>query len=120
VQVAWYSGDSERGGIFYGESRGDSLAFAPPVRILGGALPAAHPAVAAAAHEAFVAYDVDAAGRHVLSVARVAGGHARTVSLPDTDGADHPQIVAFPGGGALIAWTQKRGSSSAIRIATLK
>ena len=120
VQVAWYNGDAERGGIYYSESPADSLAFAPPVQIVGGALPAAHPAVAVAGDKVFVAYDVDAAGTRVLSFARIADGRSRSVSLPDSDGADHPQIVAFPEGGALVAWTQKRGTSSEIRLATLK
>lgn len=117
TRVAWFSGKPDRSGIFYAESRGDSLAFSDPVEIVGAsALPTGHPAIAPSGDEVFVAYDVNAAGKHQLAVARIANGRAQSITLQDSEGADHPQIVGLNNGGALVAWTQKQGAKSEVRV----
>ncbi|MGQ0563321.1 MAG: sialidase family protein [Gemmatimonadota bacterium] len=120
VQVAWFSGKPGRSGIFYAESRGDTISFSAPVEIMtAAALPAAHPAIASNDEYVFVAHDLDAAGRSALSVARIANGRAISVTVPDSRGADHPQIVALDQ-GALVAWTQKTADSSVVRLARIR
>jgi hypothetical protein len=100
VHLAWFTGAPERMGVYYAK-RGEE-----PVRVVGGgALPTAHPAVAAFDEQAIVAANVNGEGRRVLTVARVAGSDVKLVEVPDTEGADHPQLVRV-GDHALVAWTQ--------------
>jgi hypothetical protein len=63
-----------------------------------------------------VAYDVNELGRSALSIARVQNGAASALTLADSEGADHPQMVALEE-GALVAWTQKRANRTTVRVA---
>jgi hypothetical protein len=101
LHLAWFTGAPERMGVYYTRRGGE------PVQIVGGqALPTGHPAVAPLADGAVVAVNLNSAGERVLSVAFVHAGSARVVEVPDTQGADHPQIVRIANDQALIAWTQ--------------
>lgn len=117
TSVAWYSGKPGSSGIFFAETGGDSLAFSTPIELVGAAaLPTGHPAIARGGRGAFVAFDINAAGRQQLSVAHIRDGRATTVSLPDSDGADHPQIIVMPDGAALVAWTEKSSTGTRVRM----
>ena len=120
TRVAWFSGRPGRSGIFYAQSNADTLAFSKPVEIIGAAaLPTAHPAITAAHDAVLVAYDVNQLGKPALSIARVDGESAKSVTLQDSEGADHPQIVALEN-GALVAWTQKRSNRTTVRVARIR
>ena len=101
AHLAWFTGAPERMGVYYAR-RGSS-----PVRVLSGEqLPTGHPALAVLDAGAVVAVNLNAAGARVLSVARVAGDAVRIVEVPDSEGADHPQLLRTAGDRALLAWTQ--------------
>jgi hypothetical protein len=100
VHLAWFTGAPERMGVYYAQ-RGEA-----PVKVLGGAaLPTAHPAVAVLDDKAIVAANVNSAGERVLTVAHVAGSKVKLVDVPETNGADHPQLVRL-GDHVILAWTQ--------------
>ena len=116
TRVAWFSGKPARNGIYYAERTGEG-AFSKPVEIVSSVtLPTGHPAIAAKNDDVFVAYDVNAAGKQELMVAKIMNGKARSVTLEGSDGADHPQIISLNDGGALVAWTQKHSGKSRILV----
>lgn len=121
VHIAWFTGKTGENGIFYSESNAGQMKFEAPVPVLSAkALPTAHPTIATNKERVFVAYDVDPAGKHVLSIAKVTTNRSLSTTVEGSEGADHPQIVALRGRGALVAWTQKKGSGSEIRIGIAK
>jgi hypothetical protein len=108
AHVAWFTGAPGRMGVYYKQPNRE------PVRVLGGEqLPAGHPAVAAFGDDALVAVNLNAAGERVLTVARVSGENVALVEVPNTSGADHPQLARAGDGRAFLAWTQ----SSQLKLA---
>jgi hypothetical protein len=41
------------------------------------------------------------------------------VRVPGSEGADHPELVALPDGGALVVWTERRDNVARVRLARL-
>ena len=100
VHLTWFTGAPDRMGVYYAQ-RGHE-----PVRVIGGAaLPTAHPVVAVFDDKVIVAANVNAAGERALTVAEVNGSKVNLLDVPETDGADHPQLLRV-GDRALLAWTQ--------------
>jgi hypothetical protein len=111
VHVAWFTGAPERMGVYYAK-RGHQ-----PVRILGGEqLPTGHPAVTAIGSGALVAVNLNSAGKRVLTIARVVGDRVSLVEVPNSEGADHPQLLRVTDERALVAWTQ----NARLRVAAVK
>jgi hypothetical protein len=67
---------------------------------------------------ALVAWDVTARGRGGLELALIRAdgsvGWRRTVR--GTDGADHPSVAVGSDGTAAVAWTERRGGTSRVRV----
>jgi hypothetical protein len=125
THVAWYVGKQGAAGVFYARTpRVGADPFARPVAVISAAtMPTAHPRVAALpGGGALVASDVDAAGRPVLVVARISadGRVAGRSEAAHSDGADHPDMLALPDGTALVAWAQRSGEHSVVRIARVR
>jgi hypothetical protein len=101
AHIAWFTGATGKMGVYYKQPDHE------PVRVLGGEqLPTGHPVVAVMGDAAVIAVNLNPAGERVLSVARVNGESVDLVEVPNTAGADHPQLVRIGGGRALLAWTQ--------------
>jgi hypothetical protein len=120
VHVTWFTGASGHAGVYYARAKGEQgFEFTDPVAVLTGSrVVTGHPAIAAGATDVFVAVNAAADGERSLTVARIRD--ARRVALtniPDGSDADHPSIVALPGEGALVAWTQSGAGRQRIRLA---
>jgi hypothetical protein len=101
AHIAWFTGAPGKMGVYYMKRGGE------PVRVLGGEqLPTGHPALALDGGDAIVAVNLNAAGARVLTLARISGGKVTTYEVPNSDGADHPQILRVANGSAIVAWTQ--------------
>ena len=101
AHLAWFTGAPGRMGIYYARVGG------APIRVLGGAqLPAGHPALALFDDVAMVAVNLNQAGERVLSIARVANDDVDVIEVPNTEGADHPQLLRTAADRALLAWKQ--------------
>ena len=101
AHIAWFTGAPGKMGVYYMKRGGE------PVRVLGGEqLPTGHPALALDGNDAIVAVNLNAAGARVLTLARISGGKVTTYEVPNSDGADHPQILRVANGSAIVAWTQ--------------
>jgi hypothetical protein len=110
VHVAWFTGAPGKMGVYYMKRGGE------PVRVIGGGeLPTGHPAVAVVGDGAVVAVNLNAEGKRVLTIARIVGDKVSTVEVPNSDGADHPQILKVADGRAVVAWTQ----NGKVRLARL-
>ena len=117
THVAWFTGKEGGAGVFYAHSLKGSEEFAQPVSLLTNqTLPAAHPALALTRNGPLIAINLDANGQRVLTLATVHSGKAVTQVVPNSAGADHPQLAVLPDGDALVAWTEKK-AASAIRLA---
>jgi hypothetical protein len=101
VHVTWFTGAPGRMGVYYAQ-RGN-----PPVRILSGEqLPTGHPSIATLGDDVLVAVNLNAQGERVLTVARVTGDRVKLVEVPNSAGADHPQLMRVADDRAIVAWTQ--------------
>jgi hypothetical protein len=110
VHVAWFTGAPGRMGVYYAQ-RGSA-----PVRILSGEqLPTGHPSIATMGDDVLVAVNLNAQGERVLTVARVTGGRVKLVEVPNSDGADHPQLIRVADDRAIVAWTQ----NAKVRVASI-
>jgi hypothetical protein len=125
THIAWYVGKPRAAGVFYARSsRVGEAAFGAPLAVISAAtLPTSHPRVAALpGGGAIVATDVDARGNAVLVVTGISAdgvvlGHTEVTG---TAGADHPEVIGLGDGSALVAWTQRRGDASAVRVARVR
>ena len=101
AHIAWFTGATGKMGVYYKQPDQE------PVRVIGGEqLPTGHPVVAVLGDAAVVAVNLNPAGERVLSVARVSGEKVNLVEVPNTSGADHPQLVRVSDDRAVLAWTQ--------------
>lgn len=122
THVAWFSGVPGAAGVYYARAAATG-AFETPVRLVGAiTLPAAHPRVAAFPHgSAVVVWDVGPDGRPALHVAHIASGGrlVSSLSVPASGGADHPEVAALADGRVVVAWTERHGDATAIRMISL-
>ncbi len=101
AHITWFTGAPGKMGVYYKHPDRE------PVRVLGGEqLPAGHPVVTLLGDDALIAVNLSATGERMLSVARVSGDKVELVEVPNTNGADHPQLVRISDDRALLAWTQ--------------
>jgi hypothetical protein len=120
LHVAWFTGKQGGAGVFYATS-GAAGEFTAAVPLLTAeTLPAAHPAITLTDAGPLIAVNLDAQGRRTLTIATVEDGKVATHMVPDTEGADHPHVIAMPDGNALVAWTEKASGGSRIRLARVK
>jgi hypothetical protein len=122
AHIAWYTGKPEHAGVFY--ARQDAAGkFGEPVPIIAGdVLPVAHPVMALLPDRALLALNLDDRGERNLTIVQVssAGTVTRAV-VPQTSGADHPQITFSPtSGGAYVAWTEKTGNAMRVRLGAVR
>jgi hypothetical protein len=117
--VAWFTGKEGGAGIFYARGKADgSFGSAVPL-ITGAALPAAHPAIAANGNQVWVAINLDGRGGRTLTIARIDQDQkVGLFQMPESEGADHPQLIAWQD-RAIVAWTEKKGDGSSIKLAKL-
>lgn len=126
THVAWYTGKAGRAGVFYARSPGanGTAAFAEPLALVSAeTFPVAHPVVAALpGGGALVAYDVGDDGERALVLAAIdrQGRQVERTTLPDSRGADHPQLVALGDGTAVVAWAGDDGEGPRIRLARVR
>lgn len=119
AHIAWFTGKEGRAGVFYARARPDGSIGAPIPLITGAALPAAHPAIAANGASAWVAINLDDSGARALTIARIdSDDSVRRLLMPNSAGADHPQLIALQG-DAVVAWTEKNGVATSIKLARL-
>jgi hypothetical protein len=101
VHVAWFTGAPGKMGVYYMKRGGK------PVRIVSGEqLPTGHPAVTSVGKRAVVAVNLNSAGERVLTLARVNGDDVGVIEVPNSQGADHPQLLRIANNTAIVAWTQ--------------
>ncbi|MGH7468076.1 MAG: sialidase family protein [Longimicrobiales bacterium] len=118
LHVAWFTGKEGGAGVFYARTSGASSAFGTALPLLTAeSLPAAHPAITMTRAGAVIAMNLDPNGRRALTIATVREGTATTHVVPNTEGADHPHLIALPDGNALVAWTEKMAGAVRIRLA---
>ena len=120
AHVAWFTGKQGGAGVYYARSSGDS--FETPVPLLTGTtLQTGHPAIALLPDrgEAVIAVNLDETGARVLTLFRLsADGKVTKTVVPDSEGADHPQVIAGRDGSVFVAWTD-RAAASRVRIARI-
>lgn len=122
-RVVWYTGRAGGAGVYLARgSRTAGFESVPVALVQRGALPTAHPAVAALPGDGtLAAWDLDAAGTRGLSVGLVGSGEsrARTLAVPGTAGATYPQLAALSDGSVAVAWTEIVGDATHVRLARI-
>ena len=115
--VAWFTGKEGAAGIFYARRDANGSIGAPLPLVTARTLPASHTAVVPRrAGGAWVAYDIDARGRSLPTLAQVgADGQLVRVHTLGVEGADHLQLAELRNGQVVAAWAQ-RGGKSAVRV----
>ena len=120
AHIAWYTGKPEHAGVYYARQDGAGK-FGEPVAIVSGdVLPVAHPVMALLSDRALLALNLDEKGERNLTIVSVSAKGAVTRStVPQTTGADHPQIAATSN-GAFVAWTEKTGNAIRVRLGSVR
>jgi hypothetical protein len=113
VFAAWYTAGEDPAGVWFSRSGDGGRTFAAPIVMHPDAAVADAPSVAAGADgQVYVAWHGKTGGdRRVFLRASMDQGvvFSPVQELPAPAGvASYPEIVAAPGGGALIAWQQEQ------------
>ena len=122
IHAVWFSGKTGAAGVlYYANAAQSDLSFGEPVTLLqADQLPAAHLALMKRGDDVLVAYALNAQGQRELTLARV-GSDGKVVqkSVDGTQGADHPTLIES-GDRAVVAWTEKRGEGSIVRLGAVR
>lgn len=120
VHATWYVGKPGAARVAYARINNNGVFGAPVAVVSARTLPTAHPRVAVlSGGGAIVASDIDAKGRSMLVVARISssGSVAGLREFAGSDGADHPEMLSLADGTVLVAWAQRSGDASRVRLA---
>lgn len=122
THVAWYTGKKGRAGVFYSRVDGTADTDAVPL-LVRPSLPPAHVAVAGLPDGgALGAYDVDAEGKRLVTVAWVSpqGTLRSQAAVHRSERGSYPQLVTFGQDRALLAWTETGDGGSRVRVARVR